>query len=105
MSAPTPIEGVPLPDLQKALSSDDAEVRADAVEQLAMLVGDVFGAEGAALGQTLRDGGIVEALAKLVSDAQPAAVRANALLALGNLCSDSVDPRSTITKALLLPLE
>ena len=104
MSAQTTdaMEPIPLPVLALALSSSDSEEREDATEQVAMLVGEAFGAEGATLAEMLREAGIIAQLAALVLESQPAQVRANALLALGNLCSDLVDSQSSKTKAVLL---
>ena len=42
-------------------------------------------------------------LTKMLADPTPTVVQ-QALLVLGNLCSDSVDPSSAVTKALLLEL-
>lgn len=92
-----------LPVLQEALQSDVEELRIDAVEQISAFVAEAYGAEGELLGMSLRESGTVKLLAKLVGDPSDE-VRAHALLALGNLCSDSVDPSSAVTKALLLEL-
>lgn len=92
-----------LASLVQALDSDDLDVRLDAVEQIAEHIGEAFGAQGAALGSTLRDSGIVERLARLVGDPSQT-IKCHALLALGNLCSDAVDSHSSRTKALLLEL-
>lgn len=89
--------------LQASLASSDAELRAEAAQQISAYVSEAYGEEGAELGHALRVSGIVEQLSGLVSDTS-AEVRAHALLALGNLCSDSVDPSSSTTKALLLEL-
>ena len=83
------------------LDSGDAASCAAAAESIAAIVGEAFGEDGAALGKTLRESGIVAKLAHCVSFTT-AEVRAHALLALGNLCSDAVDPRSSQTKSLLL---
>ena len=92
-----------LPLLQASLASTDADVRQEAARQISAFVSEAYGEEGAELGAALREGGIVSQLAGLVGD-ESAEVRAHALLALGNLCSDSVDPNSSSTKALLLEL-
>jgi hypothetical protein len=104
-AADEPLDGPPLSLLELAhtLATDNAEARVDAVEQLATVVSEAFGAEGAALGAALREAGIVAQLARLLSDAT-VEVRLHAILALGNLCSDSVDPHSRKTKALCLEL-
>ena len=92
-----------LPLLQASLASTDSDVRQEAARQISAFVSEAYGEEGAELGAALREGGIVSQLAGLVGD-ESAEVRAHALLALGNLCSDSVDPNSSSTKALLLEL-
>lgn len=92
-----------LPVLQSALQSANEDDRLEAVQQISVFVSEAYGAEGMELGGALRDSGTVALIAKLVSDTS-AEVRSHALLALGNLCSDSVDPNSTATKALLLEL-
>ena len=84
------------------LDSSDASSRAAATESLAAIVGEAFGEDGAVLGTTLRESGIVARLARCVADTTAAEIRAHALFALSNLCSDAVDPRSSQTKALLL---
>ena len=89
--------------LQAALNSSDVDDRMEAVQQISAFVSEAYGPEGAELGMALRDSGTIELLAKLVSDPNME-VRAHALLALGNLCSDSVDPASSSTKSLLLDL-
>jgi hypothetical protein len=97
------VEFPSLPVLQASLQSSDVEDRMEAVQQISVFVSEAYGSEGMELGVALRDSGTVALLVKLVSDPS-AEVRAHALLALGNLCSDSVDPQSAATKALLLEL-
>ena len=90
-----------LPVLQEALQSDVEELRIDAVEQISAFVAEAYGAEGELLDAD--ESGTVKLLAKLVGDPSDE-VRAHALLALGNLCSDSVDPSSAVTKRFCLSL-
>ena len=97
------LEDISLPLLQASLGSNEEDVRIEAVTQISAFVSESYGEEGAELGMALRESGIVAQLAALVSD-ESAEVRAHTLLALGNLCSDSVDPASVLTKALLLEL-
>ena len=97
------LEDISLPLLQASLGSNEEDVRIEAVTQISAFVSESYGEEGAELGMALRESGIVAQLAALVSD-ESAEVRAHTLLALGNLCSDSVDPASVFTKALLLEL-
>lgn len=94
---------ISLPMLQQSLAATDLEVRLEATRQVSEFVSESYGDEGAELSAALRENGVVAQLAKLVSD-ESAEVRAHVLLALGNLCSDSVDPFSSATKALLLEL-
>ena len=85
----------------RALSSQYAEDRRDAAVVLVGWVCDAYGDEGAALGALVREEGGVEMLLRLWGDSS-AEVQEMALLALGNLCSDAVDPDSYLTKAILL---
>ena len=82
---------------------DDGEVRLDAACAIAELVANSYGADGAVLGATMRARGAVKRLAELLSDPSDD-LKAQALHALGNLCSDAVDPESSLTKQLLLQL-
>ena len=66
------------------------EERADAVGVLADLVANAYDADGANLGQALREQGGVHVLAKGLSD-ESAEVSQQSLFVLGNLCSDAVD--------------
>ena len=75
--------------LQSALQSANEDDRLEAVQQISVFVSEAYGAEGMELGGALRDSGTVALIAKLVSGTS-AEVRSHALLALGNLCSDSV---------------
>lgn len=83
------------------LRSPDEDVRNDALADLAELVDGAYGEDGAYLGKEVRAGGGIALLAWMLSDPSPE-VQQTALMILGNLCSDSVDPNSRTTKAVLL---
>lgn len=79
----------------------DLEQRYEAAQELAQLVEFAFGEDGALIGRYLRDQGGVQALAVLLMEPYPE-IQACVLQAMGNLCSESVDPQSKATKALLM---
>ena len=85
----------------QALGSEYPEDRQEAVQVLVQWVCEAFGDEGVALGALVRDQGGVRLLLQMWGDAN-AGVQEMALLVLGNLCSDSVDAKSSLTKAELL---
>ena len=88
-------------ELIQAMRSPDAGERADALAMLSEVVGSAYGEAGAELGEAVRQGGGVALLAWLLADPYDQ-VQQQALLVIGNLCSDSVDPHSGATKQLLL---
>jgi hypothetical protein len=88
-------------ELLEAMRSADASVRADALAMLSEVVGSAYGEAGAELGEAVREGGGVTLLAWLLADPYDQ-VQQLALLVIGNLCSDSVDPNSSATKQSLL---
>ena len=69
---------------------------------LSELVDGAFGDDGARLGHDVRACGGVGLLAWLLADPSPE-VQMTSLIILGNLCSDSVDAHSRLTKRALLP--
>lgn len=69
---------------------------------LAEAVDGAFGDDGLRIGEDVRACGGVAQLAWLLADPCPE-VQCSALMILGNLCSDSVDPNSRLTKLALLP--
>ena len=77
------------------------EVRADALMEFTQLLNSCTLSEGLELGHQIRIEGGVLRLCQLLLDPSPDVVSL-ALWCLGNLCSDSVDPQSKVTKALLL---
>ena len=88
-------------ELIQGMRSADAGERADALAMLSEVVGQAYGDAGAELGEAVRQGGGVALLAWLLADPYDQ-VQQQALLVIGNLCSDSVDPHSMATKQSLL---
>ena len=83
------------------IRSKDEEDRLDGLAELSDLVDASYGDDGAALGEAVRAVGGVSLLAWLIVDPS-LLVQQQALLILGNLCSDACDPNSRLTKQLLL---
>tara|TARA_B100000768_G_scaffold173074_1_gene181979 strand:+ start:494 stop:1042 length:549 start_codon:yes stop_codon:yes gene_type:complete len=90
-----------VPELLELLRSPYHEQRDEAIALLAELVTTAFGEDGEVLGQAIRDGGGVPQLAWLLADPS-SSIQQQSLLVLGNLCSNSVDPNSALTKRMLL---
>lgn len=90
-----------VPELLEVLRSPYQEEREEAVALLAELVTTAYGSDGEALGNAIRDGGGVAQMAWMLADPSPT-IQQQALLVLGNLCSNSVDPNSALTKRALL---
>jgi len=88
-------------EMLSLLSSPVEDERAIALEQLSEVVNEVYGDDGAELGRAVRQGGGIPLLSWLLADPSPD-IQQSALLVLGNLCSDSVDPQSASTKHALL---
>ena len=92
-----------VPELLELLRSPYHEQRDEAIALLAELVTSAFGEDGEVLGQAIRDGGGVPQLAWLLADPSASvSIQQQSLLVLGNLCSNSVDPNSALTKRMLL---
>ena len=87
--------------LLKAMHSPDASRRAHALDKLSEVIGAAYGEAGAEVGQAVRNGSGIALLARLLADPYPQ-VQRQALFVVGNLCSDSVDAGSDVTKMLLL---
>ena len=84
------------------IGSPISEDRLDGLCELAATIDGTFGrGEGAALGEAVRRINGVELLAWLTIDPS-VQVQVQALLILGNLCSDACDPNSSTTKRVLL---
>ena len=77
------------------------EEREEALTALADQVDGAFGDAGVELGQQVRSNGGIPLLSWLLADPAPE-VQQTSLMILGNLCSDSVDTNSCLTKQLLL---
>ena len=97
------------------LESADAEIEArleglpsslrsanptSALEELAELIDAAEGERASALGRHVRSAGIVADLVELVGH-DDAEICALAIRVLGNLCSDAVDPQSSVTKEVV----
>ena len=89
--------------LLPALGASSEDVRLDAASGIAEAVAGAYGADGAALGAALRELGGIAQLAVMLTEPSDA-IKAQVLLALGNLCSNSVDENSYLTKEALLQL-
>ena len=87
--------------LLKAMHSPDASRRAHALDKLSEVIGAAYGEAGAEVGQAVRNGSGIALLARLLADPYPQ-VQQQAMFVVGNLCSDSVDAGSDVTKMLLL---
>lgn len=92
---PTPAE------LLALMRSPDVEERDEALTSLSEMVGIAFGEDGAAIGEEVRSNGGPAILTWLLADPDPY-IQQLTLSVLGNLCSDSVDPNSGLTKQTLL---
>ncbi|KAL1498546.1 hypothetical protein AB1Y20_013867 [Prymnesium parvum] len=88
-------------DLLSLMRSPDEAERDEALSSLAELVSGAFGDDGAEIGRVVRAQGGPAILTWLLADPAPE-VQQQALMVLGNLCSDSVDRESARTKAALL---
>ena len=89
-------------EIAPLLRSEDPDDRADGLSELSVLVDAAYDEQAIILGQEVRDAGLVPLLGLLAIDEQSAEVQQRALLVLGNLCSDQVDPFSHLTKTELL---
>ena len=89
-------------ELLSLLHAPEIVERAAAVEVLGEVVGASFGDDGATVGRHVRESSAIEDLCELLLIPP---TREPALLVLGNLVSDSVDPASAETKSALLRTE
>ena len=86
---------------QNLLGSPSADERAEGLGILMEKVSVTYGAAGSSLGHLLRASGVPVPLTALLSDVD-LAMRNQALWIIGNLCSDSVDVDSALTKQALM---
>ena len=86
---------------QNLLGSPSANERAEGLGILMEKVSVSYGAAGSNLGHLLRASGVPVPLTALLSDVD-LAMRNQALWIIGNLCSDSVDVDSALTKQALM---
>ena len=85
------------------IASQNDEDKLDGLYELALLVDSAFGEQAALLGHAVREAGAIPVLGWLAVDANSSPdVQQQALLVLGNLCSDAADPNSHLSKAELL---
>ena len=96
-----PLNLAAVPQLVSQLRGTSGEHRLSALEQLSDMVGAAFDDDGAAIGAAVRETGGIAELAWLLTDGSTA-VQNEALVVLGNLCSNAVDPHSDTTKRDLL---
>ena len=93
----------PLIHLIGFLRSPVQEEVEDALFTLSEMVSYSFDRDGARLCEIMRTHGGLTQLSWILADStQPIEMHQQALLLLGNLCSDSVDPASMLSKQLLL---
>ena len=82
---------------------DDAAARSEGLEALSELVGAAYGDDGARVGEEVRATNVIPSLCAVAGDrAQESEAREQALYIIANLCSQSVDPHSALTKAAVL---
>ena len=92
-----------LAQLISYLASQTQEEQHDALFTVAEMVSYAYGDDGARIGEMMRSQGGLTQLTWILSDPQqPLDVQQQVLLLLGNLCSDSVDPASMLSKRYLL---
>lgn len=94
---------IPATELLQWLRSPNAEDRDDALAMLADKCGESYGDDGQDLGRVLRDKRLngIGLLCGLLRD-EDVEVKQQTLLIIGNMCSDSVDCESVLTKRMLL---
>ena len=97
-----PLSAVPI--LLQILSTPNHYARDEVLTLLCDLVGSAYGAEGAALGASIRESGGLLTLSWLLVESDPS-VQKQALYIIANLASDAVDPLSHLTKSMLLQCE
>lgn len=88
-----------LPDIIASLGSAQDDEKGEAAIQLALLIDCSSTEEMATIGHRLRTLGGVERLVLLLEH-EDAAIHQSALLIIGNLATDTVDPNAEATKAL-----
>ena len=101
-SGTIPLSAVPI--LLQILSTPKHPNREEVLTLLCDLVGSSFGAEGSALGATIRESDGLTTLSWLLSESD-SAVQKQTLYLLANLASDAVDPQSYLSKSHLLECE
>jgi hypothetical protein len=90
-----------IPGILARLDSNSEAVRAEGTLLLAMLLENVTGQQARLLGEFLREACALELLVEQLDEHDMLTVQ-RTLMILGNLCSDSVDANSALTKQALL---
>ena len=90
-----------IPEILGLIRSKEQADRLDGLAELSDVIDASYGNDGAAVGASVREVGGIPLLGWLIVDPSPL-VQQEALLILGNLCSDACDPNSALTKRLLL---
>ena len=88
-------------EIMGLIRSDAKDDRLDGLIELSEVIDGAFGEDAALLGEQVRELEGVMVLAWLINDPE-VEVQQQALLVLGNLCSDACDPNSYLTKQQLL---
>ena len=89
-----------LPRILEALKVGDNDAKDDALAELAQIMDSSYGEDAEALCEYLRVAGGVGLICKQLQNDEPA-IHQTALLLIGNLASEAVDPQASATKAVL----
>jgi hypothetical protein len=89
-----------LPRILEDLRSGDDVAKEEALSDLAQIMDTSYGDDAEALCEYLRVAGGVKLVAQCLASPDPA-IHQSALLLIGNLASEAVDPNASATKALL----
>ena len=89
-----------LPTIVETLSSGDAAAREDALGQLAQIMDTSYGEDAEAFCEYLRVSGGVGHICTQLKSKVPG-IHQTAMLLIGNLASEAVDPKANATKAVI----
>ena len=92
--------GVGITLIMDALKGGDDSQKEDALGNLAQIMDTSYGEDAEALCEYLRIAGGVALIAGLLAHAEPG-IHQTALLLIGNIASDAVDPKAALTKKVL----
>ena len=87
--------------MEEVQGSPDAWERSEAITALSRLIETAYGDDAAMIGDFMRECGGVELLIEYLED-ESSDVQQRALMVLGNLVSDAVDPEASRTKQLFV---